>query len=161
MDWKIESRQKSVAGVGGHNYLALVDPNGNIRWEIHGNLGSNRRLIHVDNLKKEPEVEGAARPVIAGGREQIDKIWKQMLQHANDLNGKAVYGLLSPNSNSFWGTVLRRSGFDPSKSTPDSDLATPGIGVDLGNPLWWTPEHRWPGATAPDHEDAVPAYRLP
>jgi hypothetical protein len=87
-----------------------------------------------------------------------------MRQDADELSGKAVYGLLSPNSNSFWGTVLRRSGFDPKQSEPNSDLPTPGTGVDLGNPLWWTPEHRWPGVATPDAEDtsaARPAYRLP
>ena len=28
MTYKIESRQKRVAGIGGHNYLALVDEKG-------------------------------------------------------------------------------------------------------------------------------------
>ena len=164
MDWKIESRQKSVAGVGGHNYLALVDPDGNIRGEFHGHLGPNRRLIHEETLAL-PEVEGAARPVVTGSKDEIDNnAWKRMKQQADDLHGKAVYGLLSPNSNSFWGTVLRRSGFDPKESEPDSDLATPGTGLDLSNPLWWTPEHRWPGVTTPTEEEPSairPAYRLP
>lgn len=164
MDWKIESRQqKSVVGVGSHNYLALLDPDGNIREEIHGHLGNNRRLIYVKGLDL-PEVENAARPVTTGSQQEAQEVWKQMKQHAEDLHGKAVYGLLSPNSNSFWGTVLRRSGFDPNKVEPDSDLVTPGSGVDLSNPLWWTPEHRWLGVAAPEEMDSsrpVSAYRLP
>lgn len=163
MDWRIESRQKSVAGIGGHNYLALVDPDGNIHEAIHGHLGDNRRLVHATGLGN-PEVEGAARPVVSGSREEIADVWDRMQQSAKALSGKAVYGLLSPNSNSFWGTVLRRSGFDPKESEPDSDLPTPGTGVDLDNPLWWTPEHRWPGVTTPTEEEPPairPAYRLP
>lgn len=162
MSWRIESRQKSVAGIGGHNYLALVDSNGNIQEEIHGHLGDNRRLVHVEGLAN-PEVEGAARPVVSGSDAEMQEAWKRMRDTANELSGKAVYGLLSPNSNSFWGTVLRRSGFDPKDSEPDSDLPTPGTGVDLSNPLWRTPEHRWPGAQSPveDSPAARPAYRLP
>ena len=34
--WKIESRQRSVLGFGGHNYLALIDNNGNVVEELHG-----------------------------------------------------------------------------------------------------------------------------
>jgi hypothetical protein len=31
MTYRIESRQKNVAGIGGHNYLALVDENGIVK----------------------------------------------------------------------------------------------------------------------------------
>jgi hypothetical protein len=162
MNWKIESRQKSVAGIGGHNYLALVDPKGNIHGEIHGHLGDNQRLVRVKGLAN-PEVEGAARPVFSGSEKELRGLWRRMEQDADELSGKSVYGLLSPNSNSFWGTVLRRAGFDPKDSQPDSSLRTPGTGVDLSNPLWWTPEHRWPGVPNPPvgEPSAIPAYRLP
>jgi hypothetical protein len=148
MDWRIESRQKSVAGVGGHNYLARIDPSGRIVEEIHGAPGGNNRLVYATGLR-EPEVDGAGRVVISGTEADIDATWKQMIRHAEDLNGKAVYGLLSPNSNAFWGTVLRLSGFDHRQHEPNSDLLTPGTGVDLSDPRWWTPEHRWPGVPVP------------
>jgi hypothetical protein len=163
MEWRIESRQKSVAGIGGHNYLVLIAPDGTTRGEIHGTLGSNQRLVLARSVP-EPEVSGAAQLVLAGPPDRVNAAWQQMQEHADRLNGKAVYGLLSPNSNAFWATVLRQSGFDHRRHKPNSNLPTPGIDVDLSDPLWWTPEHRWPGATVPDGlrpGQGTPAERLP
>jgi hypothetical protein len=110
-----------------------------------------------------PEVEGAAREVISGTKDEITRIWSRMVDDARDLGGdpdmpdshenaKAVYGFLSPNSNSFWATVLRRSGFDYRDFHPSSRNWTPGTGIDLNDPVWWAPEFRWPG-TAPTSAD--------
>ena len=57
MTFKIESRQKRVAGVGGHNHLALVNEKGIVQGEIHGHRGDNNRLIFERGIL-EPEVEG-------------------------------------------------------------------------------------------------------
>ena len=161
MEWRIEARQKSVAGIGGHNYLALVGPDGKVHSEIHGDHGPNGSLVRVGRMLN-PEVVGASQPVMVGAADQIDAAWNQMLRHANHLSGKAVYGLLAPNSNAFWATILRQSGFDYRQHKPNSDLPTPGVDVDLGDPLWWTPEHRWPGASTPNgSEQGIPADRLP
>ena len=144
-------------------YLALVGPDGTVRQEIHGHIGPNHRLIHVSGIKN-PEVPGAAKPILVGDADEVDAVWDQLLKSANHLHGKATYGLLSPNSNAFWSTVLRLSGFDYRQYEPTSDLPTPGTGVDLSNPLWWTPEHRWPGVPVPPERDppaALPAHRRP
>lgn len=95
MEWRIESRQKSVAGIGGHNYLVLVAPDGTTRGEIHGTSGPNRRLIHVESVP-EPEVSGAAQVVLTGPPDRVNAAWQQMQEQADRLDGKAVYGLLSP-----------------------------------------------------------------
>ena len=163
MEWRIESRQKSVAGLGGHNYLPLVRPDGTVDQEIHGHLGPNHRLIHVDGIR-DPEVPGAAVPVLIGAEDEVGAAWRKMIDQARHLHGKATYGLLSPNSNAFWATVLRMSGFDYRQYEPKSDLFTPGTGVDLSDPRWWTPEHRWPGVPVPNERApaaALPAYRQP
>jgi hypothetical protein len=163
--YKIESRQKNVAGVGGHNYLALVGENGIVRREIHGHIGQNNRLVFEKGILN-PEVEGAAREVISGTKDEVTRIWSRMEDDARDLGGdpdvpgshenaKAVYGLLSPNSNSFRATILGRAGFGHRDFHPNSPNWTPGTGIDLNNPVWWAPEIRWPGTipTSPDHLD--------
>ena len=162
MEWKIESRQKSVAGVGGHNYLALVSPDGRIHKQIHGHLGPNRRLIYTKTLAN-PEVDGAARPVVSGSEDEVHQIWKRMEESADELDGRAGVRPALPKQQFVLGTVLRRSGFNLKDSEPNSSLRTPGTGVDLSNPLWWTPEHRWPGVPVPadDESAALPADRLP
>jgi hypothetical protein len=162
MPYKIESRQKRVAGIGGHNYLALVDEKGMVHGEIHGRYGDGNRLTFVRGIG-EPEIEGAAREVVSGTKDEIERIWSRMEDDARDLGGdpdvpgahdgaKAIYGLLSPNSNSFWATILRRAGFDYRNLHPNSPNWTPGTGVDLNNPVWWAPEFRWPG-TPPINPD--------
>jgi hypothetical protein len=169
--YKIESRQKRVAGIGGHNYLALVDENGIVQGEIHGYHGDNGRLVFERGIL-EPEVEGAAREVVSGTEDEIKRTWSRMNDDARDLGGdrdvpgshdnaKAIYGLLSPNSNSFWATILGRAGLDYREFHPNSPNWTPGTGIDLNNPVWWSPEFRWPGTIPinPDHLDRPRASR--
>jgi hypothetical protein len=167
--YKIESRQKRVAEIGGHNYLALVDENGIVQGEIHGYHGDNGRLVFERGIL-EPEVEGAAREVVSGAEDEIRRIWSRMNDDARDLGGdrdvpgsqdnaKAIYGLLSPNSNSFWATILKRSGFDYRHLHPNSPNWTPGTGIDLNDPVWWAPEFRWPG-TIPINPDYLDRPRV-
>jgi hypothetical protein len=135
--------------------LALVNDKGIVEGQIHGHHGDNDRLVFVRGIL-EPEVEGAAREVISGTKEDVERIWNRMEDDARNLGGdpevpgshanaKAVYGLLSPNSNSFWATILGRSGFDYRNFHPSSPNWTPGTGIDLSDPVWWAPEVRWPG----------------
>jgi hypothetical protein len=165
MNFRIESRQQPVVGFGGHNYLALVDENGTTHDEIHGVPSERGRLVHVDEYGM-PEVVGAARDVISGSKADVLRLWQRMKSHANELGGtpdtgtrdddaKAKYGVLTPNSNSFWATVLTLSGFDYRQFEPGSSLRTPGTGIDLSDPVWWVPEHRWPGTTVPGTEPSA------
>ena len=36
MDWRIVAKQKNVGGLGGHNYVALLNADGEIVKEFHG-----------------------------------------------------------------------------------------------------------------------------
>lgn len=163
---RIETRQLEVAGLGGHNYLVLVDDKDRIFGEIHGhqNRGDNM-LVRESYLPNPPVVGPDNQPVrkivIEENPEQgfdqdhIRNVWNQMSKNADDLSGKAEYGLLSPNSNSFWATVLQMSGFDPRSVEPESPKWTPGTGIYINDPHWWAPPSRWTGVKLPD-ERALP-----
>jgi hypothetical protein len=158
--WRIESRQLPVfdeAGVRpseeevrlnvGHNYLALVGPDGVAVDQIHGGPrgreGHLRLEVFADSEREEKstmakEVRRASdddpsRNVEAFGTyKEADDRWKEYKASANQLNDMKIdYGVWVQNSNSAWATILRMQGHDPKEFRPESDRWTPGVGDDL------------------------------
>lgn len=149
--WQIESRQKRVAGVGAHNYFALVDPDGNVVDELHGvNDNKTSGLLVTGGLHAltseflNPEIDGAAKIFEAGDRGAMAHRWKELVDAGNGLSGKARYSALGPNSNSFWASVLGSVGKNYRDYEPNSRNWTPGTGINLTNPIWWADRYRMP-----------------
>ncbi len=154
--WTIQSRQLSVLGGGGHNYLALVDPDGVVRQEIHGwetfddKLGftfidrddfSDAMKKNIGLVEGRPEVEGAEVNVPLNGR-SVWEAWAGALASAISHDRQAPYtfygkyenkvdGTKHHNSNGFWSAVLGDISIDWRDVEPKSWNWTPGT----DNPL--------------------------
>ncbi|MBT3360621.1 MAG: hypothetical protein HN403_13435 [Rhodospirillales bacterium] len=150
--WTIQSRQLGVAGLGGHNYLALVDPQGVVRQEIHGWMTEDDKLSFtfidrddlsddmkekINDVGKQPAVKGAEVNVPLNGRSVWD-MWAGALTSAMSHHKQAEYswngarvssvdGARFHNSNGFWSAVLGDIGVNWEDVEPDSWLrTTPG-----------------------------------
>jgi hypothetical protein len=94
--WRIESRQLGVSLFGGHNYLALIDPDGVLKDEIHGwvhedgkmwftPINEKSRPEDLEVRYKQPEIEGAEVEVPLHGRDAED-VWRDLVKTAQEHN---------------------------------------------------------------------------
>lgn len=156
--WRIESRQNGVLWGGGHNFLALIDPEGRVREEIHGWKNDKGRMSGL-RIKDGQIVDGAPHTqvlwddiqanrlpeasveVSLGGRD-VHEVWSRFLEsrkrhhdtHRYDPSGQGYDPKTNErfyNSNSFWRSVLEENGFDWKMLEPRTRKTTPGT----GNPL--------------------------
>ena len=153
--WRIQSRQRRAAVVGGHNYLVLVDPSGKVREELHGWKNNEGRMsrIHVkddeivagtndkgflkETMKKYPEIAGAEVTVPLKGREARE-VWADFLKTGDRHHDVHRYNEWGDgydlqtherfyNSNGFWRSVLEENGYDWQDLHPNSPQITRGV----------------------------------
>ncbi len=164
-EWKIESRQgpledNAIGDLVGHNYLALVGPNGKVVEELHGwfkepflkpirvkNGAADTRRQRKDSAPVtsagfetrntplgHPNDEKTSKVVRAGTEKAVRNLWEDALVKADKLDKKKiVYSPFEENSKTFWATMLRAMKIDPEKEDvhPRSDRLTPGSMMDL------------------------------
>ena len=165
--WTIYSVQKTLpiigklgAIFGAHNYLALVDPDGNFNVEMHGvfsdvfvvNGPSAADYLKVRMHRPHDYMEAqsiiSAKPVFFGEKEDLLHLMHIGFRAAAKsldatrmlYNGATLFGH-SVNSNSVWYTALKAMGVsDPSRF--DGWGSAPGNKVDLRKE---PTNNRWPG----------------
>src|ERR1017187_6307424 len=171
--WEIYSIQKTlpvlgqVGGIlGAHNYVAIVDPNGNIVEEMHGVYTKDFTMfgptpgnyLQVQNWQPNQYMSNqsitSAKIVYSGTQDQMQALYqtgytavKNALDNNHELyDGAELFGH-ADNSDSVWNTALSAMGAqDTSKF--DGPLSTPGNSVDLRteptNNKWLnTPQDPW------------------
>lgn len=141
--WRIESRQKRVLGLGGHNYLALVQPDGREKSRILGhNVGG--LLRNVPDIPNLEDIDGSHVILREGDdRAMIEEIERMRItadrlvgSPSQGAEGAVKYSLFGPNSNSHHDTVLKQHGIDPAKLQRPNGKWAPGSGFDLRDPQW-------------------------
>ena len=173
--WSIYSVQKTLpylgrlgSVLGAHNYLALVDANGDIVREMHGIYKNDFTVngpipgnyLQVDTYERERYMGGqsilSAKLVFHGSKEDMRNLFEtgfeavaQALDSTHMLYDGARFFGHAVNSNSVWNTALRAMG-KKETSKFDGPGSTPGNSVDLlsepSNNRWkdtqddpWTP----------------------
>ena len=131
--WEIYSVQRQLPRLNdeAHNYLALVDPKGNIVSEMHGcftnqfspwTTAGNYLQVHIvlpNRFLRDKPIIGAPRSVYSGTQADVDAKWNDAydtVAKALDKNhtlyqGYKPFAARNYNSNSVWGAVQVSNGY--------------------------------------------------
>ena len=154
--WSIASIQKTLPVLGSigsflgtHDYLALVDPNGNIQEELHGGptgsftLGGGVAgnyltavIVGRNGYLGDQSIQSAV-PVLQGDQDSVTAAFYTAynnvvtdLNKNHDLYDGAEFSGSAVNSNSVWNTALQSLGFTNTSSF-NGPGSTPGSNINL------------------------------
>jgi len=136
-----------LGGIAGHNFLALIDPNGNVIGEFHGlatdaeghakpigNLPSDRLKGHDDKRWYQPDFAQAE--VASGDQARIMNLWNAAAAARTNMDARDIhypwFGL-GQNSNSYLSTLIASMGLTEPR-LPGGAPVKPGAGSMLLDP---------------------------
>ncbi len=136
-----------LGGIAGHNFLALIDPKGNVIGEFHGlatdaegrakpigNLPSDRLKGHVEKRWYQPDFAQAE--VASGDHARIMNLWNAAAAARTNMDARDIhypwFGL-GQNSNSYLSTLIASMGLMGPR-LPGGAPVKPGAGSMLLGP---------------------------